>query len=250
MCGRVKLEQEVTELRIALKFPADSPMPNLQPSWNLCPTQDILVARRDADTGRRLPEVMHWGLVPRWSRTFKMERATFNAKVETVHELPTFKEAWKQGRRCLVVTDGWYEWRQAPDKQPFFIRAANSKVTVMAGLWEEWKDGLTSERRKSCTVITTTPNNAMAALPHDRMPVVLDEVDWPIWLGELPGDPDEVRSLLRPYAGTLELWPVSKRVGNVKNNDADLWKAIDLTAVVEEPKAKRAAKADRQGNLF
>jgi putative SOS response-associated peptidase YedK len=106
--------------------------------------------------------------------------STFNARADSISEKPAFRGAWKAGRRCLIVTDGFYEWRKG-DKQPFAIARANDQLTVFAGLWEEWKSP--AGVIKTCTIITTESNTLIAPL-HDRMPVILAEEDWPAWLAK------------------------------------------------------------------
>jgi putative SOS response-associated peptidase YedK len=167
---------------------------------------------------------MHWGLIPSWSKDAKMKYATFNAKAETVATMASFRGAWKAGRRCLIVTDGFYEWRKS-DKQPFTIARKDGKLTIMAGLWETWHSPA-NEVVNSCTILTTEPNELMAEL-HNRMPVILAASDWPIWLGETPANDDAVKALLRPCpSDDLTMWPVDKRVGNVRNNDKSLVMAV------------------------
>jgi putative SOS response-associated peptidase YedK len=126
----------------------------------------------------------------------------------------------------LVVTDGFYEWRK-PDKQPFAIGTADDGLMVMAGLWDLWilPEG---EKIKSCTVITCEANEAVGSL-HDRMPVILAEKDWPKWLGEEPATEEALKAFLVPCPSEeLKLWPVDKRVGNVKNNGRELAEPLPL----------------------
>ena len=128
------------------------------------------------------------------------------------------------------MTDGFYEWRRG-DKQPFAIACANGSLTVLAGLWDVWRSPA-GEVIKSCTVLTIGANALLAPL-HDRMPVVLAEKDWPAWLGETPASEDDLIGLLHPYPSEdMTLWPVDRRVGSVKNNDAGLAQAITLDAAV------------------
>jgi len=95
----------------------------------------------------------------------------------------------------------------------------------MAGLWETWRSPA-GERVRSFTIVTTTPNELCAEL-HDRMPVVLKPDVWPLWLGEQPAGMPRLKSLLAPYpADEMICWPVSPRVGNVKNNDPSLIEPI------------------------
>jgi putative SOS response-associated peptidase YedK len=225
MCGRARLPSDYSEIKRKIKLGRFA-APNLRPIWNLAPTQEMLCVVRDEATGERKPLKAHWGLIPKWAKEPKMKFPTFNAKAETVHEKPTFRGAWKAARRCLVVTDGFYEWRKG-DKQPFAVACVNDALTVMAGLWEEWT-GPTGEVITSCTVITTDANELLSSI-HDRMPVILAEADWPAWLGEVPATYEELKALLRPFPpGDMKLWPVSKRVGNVRNNDAELTVEVPL----------------------
>jgi len=147
------------------------------------------------------------------------------------------------------VTDGWYEWAEDDNAQPYCIQQAGAELTVMAGLWEEWKDALTGERRRSCTMMMTTPNEQMAALPHHRMPVLLEEKEWPLWLGEVPGDLDEIGGMLRPYAGELKMWTIDRRVGSVKNNDPSIPLEVPPSPKPAPLKKPRAQKP-KQGSLI
>ncbi len=221
MCGRARLPADYSEIKIQLKLSDLAPAPNWRPSWNIAPTQDILAVVHDGDIGGRAARPTRWGLVPSWSKDAKPRYATFNARAETVATSPAFRGAWKARRRCLIVTDGFYEWRKC-DRQPYAIGRADGRLTVMAGLWETWRSP-EGERIVSSTIVTTEANAMMREL-HDRMPVVLDDPDWPHWLGEVEeADAAEVQSLLRPCAPELlTAWPVSKRVGNVRNNDPSL----------------------------
>ncbi len=220
MCGRARLPQDYSKIKRQIKFGEHRAPPNLMPTWNLAPTQDMLVCVRDPVTGSRTPVKMRWGLIPRWAKEPRMKFATFNARAETLERTASFRDAWKKGRRCLVITDGFYEWRKG-DKKPFAIARVNDRLTVMAGLWEEWK-GPTGETVMSCTVITTESNDLMRPL-HDRMPVILDEKDWAAWLGEVDVILESLKILLRPFPSEeMHLWPVDKRIGNVRYNDASL----------------------------
>lgn len=219
MCGRARLASDYSEIRIQLRLSDLAPAPNWRPSWNIAPTQDMLTVVRDPEIGRAA-RVVRWGLIPSWSRDAKSKYATFNARAETVARSPAFRGAWRAGRRCLVVTDGFYEWRRG-DKQPFAIGRADGKLTVLAGLWEVWRSP-TGETLPSCTVITTDANELMQPL-HDRMPVILAEDAWPAWLGETQVDARALGAMLAPYPlDDLVMWPVDRRVGNVRNDDPGL----------------------------
>jgi len=224
MCGRAHLSDDYSEIKIRLRFDAAAPAPNLEPCWNIPPTGKMLVATWTQD-GKRVSQIMRWGIIPRWAKDEKVGYSTFNARADSVATKPAFRDAWKRGQRCLVVTNGFYEWRKR-DKQPFAIGMADDDLMVMAGLYDEWKSPA-GETIRSCTVITTDANDAVGAL-HDRMPVILAEKDWARWLGEEPASEDELRALLVPCPNErIKLWPVSRRVGNVRNNTPDL---VDLVA--------------------
>lgn len=222
MCGRAKLPTDYSEIKIQLRLGDFFPAPNWRPSWNIAPTQDIMAVVRDHESGARRPVVMRWGLIPSWTKDEKISYSTFNARADTVATKAAFRGAWRACRRCLVVTDGFYEWRKN-DKQPFAIECSDG-LTVMAGLWEVWTSAA-GERVTSCTVITTDANEALAQI-HDRMPVILAPGDWPAWLGEVEADEKALQALLMPYAGPLTIYPVGKRVGNVRNNDSSVAERI------------------------
>jgi putative SOS response-associated peptidase YedK len=222
MCGRVRLSSDYSEIKIALKFDLETAAPNFKPDWNKPPTEPMLVAIRSED-GKRIPKMMRWGLLPHWARDEKLSYSTFNARAEEFATKPAFKDAWKRGQRCLVVTDGFYEWKKltVKEKQPYAI-ATKEGVMIMAGLWSRWKDPKSGGEVLSCTVLTCSPNQVMAEL-HDRMPVILAESDWPKWLGEVPATEDELVSLLKPCPDdALRIWKVDRRVGNVRNNSPEL----------------------------
>ncbi len=170
---------------------------------------------------QRSLDVMRWGLVPFWAKDIKVGFANINAKAEGIDTKPAFREAFEQ-RRCLVPFDSFYEWKKlGKDRQPYAVALANRRLMALAGLWESWRSPA-GERVRSFAIVTTAPNPLIAEL-HDRMPVILSPDDWPVWLGETPADPDRLKSLLVPYpAEDLIIWPVDKRVGNVKNKEPSL----------------------------
>ena len=225
MCGRVRLSSDYSEIKIKLKFDLDAPAPNFEADWNKPPTAPMLVAIRSID-GKRTPKMMRWGLLPHWAKDEKIAYSTFNARAEEFTAKPAFRDAWNCGQRCLVVTDGFYEWKKldpkGKEKQPYAIAMADDGQMVMAGLWAKWKDLKSGDEIQSCTILTTSSNKVMAEL-HDRMPVILDNADWPKWLGEEPATEEELLAMLRPSPDqVLRVWPVDKKVGNVRNKGAEL----------------------------
>lgn len=250
MCGRftqARSWSELVELYRVTEIPTPS---NLPPRYNVAPTDAVAVVRPVAspsvgpstriDTGspdsagERELVLIRWGLIPFWAKDTKIGARMINARAEGVAEKPAFRDAFKR-RRCLVVADGFYEWRKdANARQPFHITPADARPFAFAGLWEAWAPP-GGQRLDSCTIITTEANAALAPL-HDRMPVMLEPAQFEAWLDpDRPGD--EARALLRPYGGALSVQPVSTRVNNVRNDDAECIQplASSLTTVTPEP---------------
>ena len=225
MCGRVRLSSDVSEIKLVFSIPPHRPTPNFPPSWNVAPTDLLPVVRYDAKAGERSLDLLRWGLVPYWAKDIKVGFANINAKAEGIESRPAFRDAF-QRRRCLVPVDNFYEWKKtATGKQPYAIALADRKLMALAGLWENWRSPA-GEWVRSFAIITTTPNELCAEL-HDRMPVVLSRDVWPEWLGEEPADAPRLKTFLAPYpAVEMTCWPVSTRVGNVKNNDPSLIEPI------------------------
>jgi putative SOS response-associated peptidase YedK len=227
MCGRARLSSDVSEIKVAFRIPPERPTPNIAPSWNVAPTDPLPVVRYDAKDRQRSLDVMRWGLVPFWAKDIKVGFANINAKAEGIETKPAFREAFRQ-RRCLLPVDNFYEWAKTPSgKQPYAIALKGDGLMALAGLWETWRSPA-GERVRSFAIITTEPNELCARL-HNRMPVVLQPEAWPVWLGEEPADLTQLKALLAPYpTDQMTAWPVSARVGSVKNNDPGLIEPIVL----------------------
>jgi putative SOS response-associated peptidase YedK len=199
-------------------FNTEGDLPNLGPSWNLAPSQDAMVVRRHPETGARRLDVLRWGLVPHFTKDLKAAPKPINARAETVATSGLFRGAFA-ARRCIVPAGLFYEWQKVGEvKQPYAIARSDGSPLAFGGIWEGWRspDG---EVLRTFAIITTPANREMSTL-HDRMPLVLEEPDWCLWLGEDDGDAAE---LLRPAPdGTLRAWPVSPRVNSPRNNDASL----------------------------
>jgi len=229
MCGRAKLEGDVSEIKIAFRVPPDYPTPNFPPSWNVAPTDSLPIVRFNPKAGHRTLDLMRWGLIPYWSKDIKIGFSTINAMAETVDTKPVFREAFKR-RRCLVPIEAFYEWKKLgpKEKQPYAITLADRGLMALAGLWETWRSPA-QETIRSFTIITTTPNELCAEV-HNRMPVILSPETWAAWLAEEPAEEAVLKMMLVPYpAERMTMWPVDKRVGNVKNNDASLIEPVPLS---------------------
>jgi putative SOS response-associated peptidase YedK len=198
----------------------------LGPSYNVAPQSFQPVVRLDSETGRRELTVMRWGLIPFWAKEGKTAFNTINAKAETVATSPTYREPMRR-RRCLVPAEWFYEWRKvdAKTKRPYAIAMNDDSLFAFAGLWDSWKDKETGQTLETYTVVTTRPNELMEPI-HDRMPVILHRRDYGRWLE--PGEPSRLPvDLLGPYpAEEMKAWPVSRDVGNVRNNNPGLCEAV------------------------
>jgi putative SOS response-associated peptidase YedK len=196
------------------------------PSYNVAPQSFQPVVRLDTETGERELTIMRWGLIPFWAKDSKLTFNAINAKAETITTSPTYREPMKS-RRCLVPADFFFEWKKldAKTKQPYAIAMKDAELFAFAGLWDRWQDKSTGQSLETFTVITTDPNELMKPI-HNRMPVILHRQDYDRWLtvadpAQLPVD------LLRPYpAEEMKAWPVSRDVGNVRNNRPELIESI------------------------
>ena len=141
---------------------------------------------------------------------------------ETIAKSGMFKEAFAR-RRCLVPAPVYYEWRDDPGgKTPFAVARVNGDPVAFGGIWEQWRS-LEGERLQTFATITTDANELLAPI-QDRMPVIIEKTDWPVWLGEAEGDPG---ALLRAAPNdVLRVWQVDKKVGNVRNDGPDLIEPI------------------------
>lgn len=213
MCGRFAFYSP-SEAAAALFGVATSVA--VEPRFNIAPTQYIAAIRQDAQQERELV-MLRWGLVPFWAKDPTIGNRMINARAETVAEKPAYRAAYRH-RRCVVLADGFYEWRKdGANKVPYFISVADGKPFALAGLWENWHDGESGEDLQSATLITTVANDFMAPL-HHRMPVILEPGTAGEWLAGADGLLDDVPSI----TPSLRAWPVDRRVNNARNEGAEL----------------------------
>jgi len=172
-----------------------------------------------AENGKRKLEMLHWGLIPSWAKDPEVGNKMINARAETVAEKPSYRKAFKE-RRCLILADGFYEWQKTDSgKQPFYIRMEDESPFAFAGLWESWQNG---RKIRSCTIITTSPNE-VAAQVHNRMPVILHPEDYEMWLDPDFDERELLTTLLKPFpAEAMEAYPVSRKVNRPANNDPEV----------------------------
>lgn len=212
MCGRFTLFASPDTIQAEFDLP-EVPA-HLAPRYNIAPTQAVAVITNHAE--RRL-ELFQWGLIPSWAKDPSIGSRMINARAETLAEKPSFRTALRK-RRCLILADGFYEWRKdGGGKTPFFIHLRSGRPFALAGLWEVWQtpDGVALP---TCTIITTGPNNLVAAL-HDRMPVILPPDAYDRWLDPEPQAPADLAPLLVSYpADAMSLYAVSRAVNSPAND--------------------------------
>ena len=216
MCGRFTLHTSLKQIEQTFNIdPSDVTVP---PSYNVAPTQDVLtVVRHD---GRNRLEAMRWGLIPFWAKDPKIGNRMINARADRVAESSAFKRPF-QSRRCLVVADGFYEWRKVGGKKvPMYIRLKSGEPFGFAGLYDTWT-APGGEPVTSCTIITTDANELVAPI-HDRMPVIIPKRQHPKWLDPENHDVAKLVAMLEPFpARQLEAFEVSRLVNAPANNSPE-----------------------------
>jgi len=204
MCGRIAI---TTDMRTyAARFGIEDEVQRAVPRLNIKPTETLPIVALGAD-GQRKFVPARWWLVPHWSKTEKLDGPTFNARAESIAQKPTWKPSFDaqggRGGRCLIPWDAFYEWsgpkgqRQA---HTISLRPSN-RYTAFAGLWAAWRPpeaGRDEPPMISCAIITVPANAAIAKI-HDRMPAILDQEAWPLWLSEQAHNDRELLDLLQPY---------------------------------------------------
>ena len=215
MCGRYTLKMPLLE--VAAELGLDHPEFALEPRYNIAPTQRLPIVT--GEMPRRL-QLMRWGLVPAWAKDPSIGNKLINARAETLSEKPAFRKALEM-RRCLVVADGFYEWKATPyGKSPQHIHLQTNGLLTFGGLWESWRDAEGKELR-TFTIITTTPNTLMAEI-HDRMPVIVPPEFREKWL-DLRTPMAEIDALLVPLAdGLLTAETVGNQVNSPRNEGPGL----------------------------
>jgi putative SOS response-associated peptidase YedK len=216
MCGRFTLVTGSAGIQIA--FPGIDVPETVSARYNIAPSQAVAVLR---NTGTNRVELLRWGLIPPWAKDPAIGNRLINARAETLAEKPSFRAAFRR-RRCLILADGFYEWRQdllpgSRRKTPFYFRLKSGLPFAFAGLWEEW-DAPDGQPWLSCTIVTTTPNSLLETV-HTRMPVILPPASYAQWLAAAEQDSASLSQLLRPCpADDLEGYIVSTLVNDPKND--------------------------------
>jgi putative SOS response-associated peptidase YedK len=239
MCGRYD-NLIPRDAYAALFRPVRVPRSNFPPRYNVAPTDQIPIVRIDPRDGERELTMARWGLIPFWMKE-KPKVPHINARAETVHKLPLFREAFAK-RRCLIPATGFYEWQQRSDgKQPYRFRRKDLEPFAFAGIWEFTP----LERRRNLI----RSNDRRRAKPTYRrgarwMPVMLLPQDYDAWLG-LTTSPEDLRGLLRPYDESLmEAYAVSRKVNSVKNDTEECIDLMSHALFASAPKCRSVSAHD------
>ncbi|SVC89167.1 uncharacterized protein METZ01_LOCUS342021 [marine metagenome] len=214
MCGRFAFATRRQKLE--RQFKVENLLEEPPTNYNVAPTQQVSIIREHKDVSR-LINTVYWGLIPHWAKDRKMATRTINARSETVHEKPSFRHCIRR-KRCILPASGFYEWHTIGElRQPHYISKSDGSLLALAGLWDTWEseNGII----ESCTILTTEANSFMQPI-HDRMPVILERLDYSDWLD--CSDEDPSRFLRQFPAEKMQSWPVSSQVGNPRNNLPEL----------------------------
>ena len=240
MCGRYTITSSPEALRALFGY---AEQPNFPARYNIAPTQPIPIVR--LQEGERHFALVRWGLIPSWVKDPNDFALLLNARGESVIDKPAFRNAMKR-RRCLVPADGFYEWKPVGGrKQPSYIRARSGAPLAFAGLWETW-EGPNGEEVDTATIVTTRANRLLADI-HDRMPVIVPEEAFNLWLDCANVDAITASALIAPAPeDLLEASPVSTAVNRTANDNAGLLEPVDADAQpAPKPAPKPAAKPAR-----
>lgn len=218
MCGRYVLYGPPS--RFQDHFDTEN-WPDFADRYNIAPSAPVPVIRQSPD-GRRVADLLRWGLIPNWAKDATIGTKLNNARGETVAEKPSFRNAYRK-RRCIVPAMGYYEWQEVPGerKRPWYVRLCSDEPMAFGGLWESWIAPANGEIVRTFCIVTVGPNAVMAPI-HDRMPVILKREDWPEWLSP-DADAERVSEMVTPASdGMMEGWKVSRRVSRASEEGPEL----------------------------
>ncbi len=221
MCGRYVQKSSMDVLQ--KEFGIQEVQYEWNASYNVAPSQHVAaVVQRDV----RELIALGWGLIPSWAKDPKIAYKLINARGETLKDKPSFRKAFKE-KRCLILGDGFYEWRKAgKTKQPVYITLKSKEPFAFAGLWETWKspDGKTIN---TCTIVTTEANSLMKTI-HSRMPVILRKDQEALWLNTDLQDGLFLESMIKPYESeVMEAVEVSHKVNSTEENSPQCIEPVD-----------------------
>ena len=213
MCGRYTLLAD--ELKIRQRFDIPYEIDNYHPNYNIAPSQQVLAIIHDGK--KRRAGFLKWGLVPSWAKDEKIGNKMINARSETAHVKPSFRNLMAR-KHCLVIADSFYEWQKTEDgKIPKRIQLENHELFAFAGLWDKWQNG--DKTLFTCTLLTKDSDTFMKNI-HHRMPIILPKDKEDIWIKPSFANAKEAHQFLNDIKmEPLSAYSVSDFVNNVKNND-------------------------------
>jgi putative SOS response-associated peptidase YedK len=212
MCGRFSLATELeTIMRLVAGLEAHV---EFVPRYNIAPTQTVITLLND---GSNALIATRWGLIPSWARDAAIGNRLINARAETLHEKPSFKNLFKK-KRCLIFADGFYEWQKTTEKGrkvPWFFRFKTGEPFAFAGLWDRWKDRSREGALVISSTIITVGANTLVEPIHDRMPAIVRQERYGEWLAAEELTPERLRHCLEPYpAAEMEAYRLSTLVND------------------------------------
>jgi putative SOS response-associated peptidase YedK len=225
MCGRFTMTRRDKSELAAMLGVAKGELGDYVPRFNIAPTQSYFVLKTEYESREAIPAT--WGLVNSWAKDASRASLCINARAETVHKLPSYREAFEK-RRCVVPADGFYEWRGPKAmREPLWIHPADEGLLLFAGLCDAWQPR-PGEWQTTFTILTTAANRLLEPI-HNRMPVVLDEAGAADWMNCREPDPLSLKRLLVPAPNDLlVVKPASPLVNNVKNEGPNLLEDLSL----------------------
>jgi putative SOS response-associated peptidase YedK len=208
MCGRYTIN--IGRARFEQVYAVQAPL-GFTERFNVAPTQPAPIIRAGTDGLEAV--MLPWGI-----RRAGSVQPLINARGETVAHLPTFASSFRS-RRCLVPASGWFEWQKVgTGKQPHHLHLKDDEPLAFAGIW------MPGEAGERFSIITTRASSAIAHV-HDRQPVILSKERWKVWFSDAPVA--ELEAMLEPLESKgLEAYPVSARVGNVRNDDPTIIESL------------------------
>ena len=216
MCGRMAITLPHQAMAEVFDAVPTNDLPADEPNYNVCPTQTIAVAT--SIDGVRHLRPMRWGFLPHWYKSPTDGPLLINARSETIAEKPAFRAACRE-RRCLIAVDGFYEWKREEGRtpSPWFVQRSDGEPMVFAGVWQNWeRDGVSLT---TCAVVTCDANEQMAPI-HHRLPVIVEQDQFALWLGE---EGHGAARLMKPaQPGIIDLYRVSTKVNSNRASGPEL----------------------------
>ena len=231
MCGRFHVTLDYEALKELYAVQAGLTFE----SYNVAPSQ-LAPAVLPAGNQRSVA-LQRFGFIPFYAKDAKEGFKSINARVETVTEKPAFREAIN-ARRCVIPASGFYEWADGKVKQPFYYSPPGGELLSFGGIWSSKR--VAGVEVDSFAILTTAPHPVVSKI-HDRSPLMLADDGVNRWLDPLPFASGELAALAADMPGVaLSAWPVDRRVGSPRNNDADLVAPMALSPALDAPPEARA----------